>query len=167
MRVVHDPTDGDERTLATTVETADSFLEHTRGLMFRKSIPDDYALVFDFVAEAEASRLPWASPEAYRSIHMLFVRIPLDVLWLLDGEVRKVKTLAPWRGLGLAKSDTIVELPAGAADGVEPGDRVRVVAEAGSDSVAEGDSEAGSDDGPAGAATGMAGEGSDSGRDDR
>jgi hypothetical protein len=122
MRVVHDP-NGQARTLASTVETADSGLEQTKGLMFRSSIPEDYALVFRFEDP------PFWTPDAlahWRSIHMLFVRFPLDVVWLLDGEVRQVKTLSPWRGVGMAKADTILELPAGAADGVEPGDAVVV-----------------------------------------
>jgi len=122
MRVVHDP-DGQARTLASNVEAADTTLEQTKGLMFRSSIPDDYAMVFQFEDP------PFFVPAAlthWRSIHMLFVRFPLDVIWLLDGEVRQVKTLRPWTGLGMDRADTILELPAGAADGVEPGDAVVV-----------------------------------------
>lgn len=124
MRLVHEPADGGRRVLATTVETADTTLEQSRGLMFRESIPEDYALVFDFEAEGD-SWLPWAGGgAAYHSIHMVFVRFDIDVVWLLDGEVKQVKTLAPWTGLGFAKSDAVIELPAGAADGVDVGDRV-------------------------------------------
>ena len=122
MRVVHDP-DGQARTLATTVETAETTGEQTKGLMFRESIPDDYAMVFRF------DDPPFVLPDAlanWRSIHMLFVRFPLDVVWLLDEEVQQVKTLRPWRGLGVAQADTVLELPAGAADGVEPGETVVV-----------------------------------------
>jgi len=122
MRVVHDP-DGEATTLATNVETADTSGEQLKGLMFRSLIADDYAMVFRF------DEPPFWTPDAlanWRSIHMLFVRFPLDVIWILDGEVRQVKTLAPWRGVGMAKADTILELPAGAADGVERGDEVVV-----------------------------------------
>ncbi|MCU4801200.1 DUF192 domain-containing protein [Halobacteria archaeon HArc-gm2] len=122
MRVVHDP-DGEATSLATNVETADTSGEQLKGLMFRSSIADDYAMVFRF------DEPPFWTPDAlanWRSIHMLFVRFPLDVIWILDGEVRQVKTLAPWRGVGMAKADTILELPAGAADGVERGDEVVV-----------------------------------------
>lgn len=124
MRVVHDP-QGEARDLATTVEVAEGIREQARGLMFRSELPDDYAMVFEF------DEPPWwtiAALERYRSIHMLFVRVPLDVLWLRDGEVVQVKTLAPWRGFGAAQADTVIELPAGAAKGVEVGDEV-VVAE--------------------------------------
>lgn len=120
MRVVHDP-EGTARTLASNVETAASEIAQLKGLMFRKSIPDDFALVFRFHDP------PFWTPAAianWRSIHMLFVHFSLDVIWLLDGEVQQVKTLRPWRGVGLARADEILELPAGAADGVEPGDTV-------------------------------------------
>ncbi|MFB6307755.1 MAG: DUF192 domain-containing protein [Haloarculaceae archaeon] len=113
MRVVHESGEG-ARTLASTVEFAETFREQTLGLMFRESVPEDFALVFEF------GRAGW------RSIHMLFVRMPLDVLWLVDGEVRQYKTLQPWRGIGLSKADTVVELPAGAAEGVTKGDRIRI-----------------------------------------
>ena len=58
---------------------------------------------------------------------MLCVPFPSDALWLVEGEVTKVKRLRPWVGLGWGTADTVVELPAGAADGVEPGDSVEIV----------------------------------------
>ena len=124
MRVVHD--DGsDRRTLAETVEVAESTLEQAKGLMFRDSIPDDYALVFRLHGPSwPLSAL--LGEYGFQSIHMLFVRFPIDVLWLRGEEVAQVKTLSPWTGLGMARADTVVELPAGAADGVEPGDGVVV-----------------------------------------
>ena len=124
MRVVHDP-EGRATSLATDVETAETAFEQMRGLMGRSSIPDDYALVFPFEDP------PFWKPDAiglWRSIHMLFVRFPIDVVWSLDDEVEQVKTLHPWRGVGWAHADTVIELPAGAADEVEAGDTV-VVAE--------------------------------------
>lgn len=91
---------------------ADSLVSQMRGLMFRRSIPDDFGLLFRFdTAES-------------RSLHMLFVPFAIDAVWLVDGEVTKVKRLRPWVGLGWGTADTIVELPAGAADDVEPGDSV-------------------------------------------
>ena len=122
MRVVHDPADR-ARVLATDAETAETAVEQLRGLMGRSSLPDDYALVFPF--EDPPVWIPDAIGE-WRSIHMLFVRVPLDVLWLADDEVRAVETLQPWRGLGWARADTVVEHPAGAADGVDVGDTVVV-----------------------------------------
>nr|WP_225917871.1 DUF192 domain-containing protein [Halobaculum rubrum] len=104
-----------EHVLATDVDVADSFWSQARGLMFRRSVPDEYALVFRF-----------DEPDS-RSLHMAFVPFPIDAVWLVDGEVSTVKRLRPWVGLGWGTADTIVELPAGAADGVESGDTVEVV----------------------------------------
>ena len=49
---------------------------------------------------------------------------PLSVLQPLD--VDPITGLDAWTGYGRARADTVVELPAGAADGVEAGDRVHV-----------------------------------------
>lgn len=111
MRVLHDGSP-----LATDVDVADSTLSRARGLMFRRSVPDDYALVFTF------------DDVGRRDVHMLFVPFALDALWLVDGEVEAKKRLRPWVGLGVARADTLVELPAGAADDVEVGDAVVVEA---------------------------------------
>ena len=111
MRVLHDG-----EPLATDVEVADSTLARARGLMFRRSIPEDYALVFTF------------DDVARRDVHMLFVPFPLDAVWLVDGEVEQVKRLRPWIGLGAARADTLIELPAGAAAAVDVGDAVTVEA---------------------------------------
>ncbi|MFA1610325.1 DUF192 domain-containing protein [Halobellus rubicundus] len=116
MRLEH-RSGGERATLASDVEVADTFLSRARGLMFRRSIPDDYAMVFEF-DEADS-----------RDLHMVFVPFDLDALWLVGDEVVKKKRLRAWRGLGAATADTVVELPAGAADGVETGDTVRLVEE--------------------------------------
>jgi uncharacterized membrane protein (UPF0127 family) len=114
VRLVHDPPEGDSSVLATEVEFADGVLSKARGLTFRRSIPDDYALVFRF-AEARTRRL-----------HMLFVAFPIDAVWLVEGEVTAVARLRPWTGYGTGEADTVVELPAGAADRVLPGDRIEL-----------------------------------------
>jgi hypothetical protein len=109
--------DGTRRTLASNVEVADTFLAKARGLMFRREVPDDYGLVFRF-----------DEPER-RSLHMAFVPFDIDALWLVGDEVTKKKRLSSWTGIGFGLADTVVELPAGAAADVEPGDTVRVVPE--------------------------------------
>lgn len=116
MRVEHERA-GETRTLATRVETAASTLAQARGLMFRRSVPEGYALVFPFDRVGR------------RSLHMVFVPFPIDAVWLHDGEVTKVKRLRAWTGLGWGRGDCVVELPAGAAAAVRAGDRVRVVEE--------------------------------------
>jgi len=115
VRVVYEPR-GDRRVLATEVETADGLLSQGRGLMFRRSLPDDHALVFRFDRQKP------------RSLHMVFVPFAIDALWRADGVVQQVRTLSPWTGHGRTVADTVIELPAGAASEVEPGDRVAVEA---------------------------------------
>lgn len=114
MRIVHE-SDGRSETLANDVETADSFLSQARGLMFRRSIPDDYALAFRF------------HDVAARDVHMVFVPFALDAVWTNGDEVQKVKRLSAWTGLGKADADTLFELPAGSASNVSVGDSVRLV----------------------------------------
>ncbi|WP_255197369.1 DUF192 domain-containing protein [Halorarius litoreus] len=113
MRVVHDSGDS-TRTLATEVEFADSILKQGLGLMFRRAIADDYALVFRFGRQRR------------RGLHMVCVPFDIDAVWTADGVVQGVKRLSAWTGYGSHVADTVFELPAGAADGVEPGDRVVV-----------------------------------------
>jgi uncharacterized membrane protein (UPF0127 family) len=85
-----------------------------RGLMFQSTIDDDCALVFQF------NRL------GYRSVHMFFVRFPIDVIWLNESTVVQTKTLYPWRSIGAAKADQFIELPVETASNVTPGDRVTI-----------------------------------------
>lgn len=115
VRVLHRPPDGPERALATDVEVADGLLGRARGLMFRRSIPEGYGLVFPF------------GRAATRGLHMVCVPFDIDAVWLVDGRVERASRLRAWYGYGRARADTVLELPAGAADGVEPGDRVEVV----------------------------------------
>lgn len=127
MRVVHEADDGEgapeSRTLATTVELADASLSHAMGLRFRRSLPDDFAYV---MAVGDANPLPFVSGPSRNVVDMLFMRIPLDVVWLRDETVVKTKRMHPWRSFGIAKADTILEFPAGAAEGVAVGDTVRI-----------------------------------------
>ena len=115
VKLVHVAADGSRRTIATDVEFADTLFSQLFGLMFRRSIPDDYALVFRFDT---AKR---------RGLHMLFVPFPIDAIWLDDEEVTKVTRLAAWIGTARGYGDTVIELPSGAADGVAPGDSIRLV----------------------------------------
>jgi uncharacterized membrane protein (UPF0127 family) len=125
MHVLHRPADatgGDElRVLATEVELAESVLSQARGLMFRGSLPEGFALVMD-VGGGLLTNGP-----SRQFVHMLFMRVPIDVLWLAGDEVIETARLSPWTDFGVAKADRIVELPAGGADGVSVGDAVRVV----------------------------------------
>jgi len=122
VRLVHrrgppDDLSPQEDVIATEIEIADSFWSRMRGLMFRRSVPVDYGLVFQF-----------DEPDN-RDLHMLFVPFPIDALWLVGTEVTAVKRLRPWIGLGRGTADTIIELPAGAAEDIEPGDTIELVDE--------------------------------------
>jgi uncharacterized membrane protein (UPF0127 family) len=115
VRLVHrrgPPDDRTERLLASDVDVARSRLAQARGLMFRRSIPEEYALVF-----------PFDGVES-RTLHMLFVPFAIDAVWLVDDEVTATARLSPFVGLGRGDADTVVELPTGAADAVAVGDEV-------------------------------------------
>jgi len=104
-------------TLATDIKFADSFFAQARGLMFRRSFLSGSALVFRFKNTKK------------RELHMLFVPFSIDAIWLVDTEVTATKRLRPWVGFGRAAADTIIELPAGAADDVAVGDTVELVSD--------------------------------------
>ncbi|SDJ58192.1 DUF192 domain-containing protein [Natronorubrum texcoconense] len=101
-----------EDVLATDVELAESIVSQTRGLMFRRSFPDDSALVFRF------------DTAKTRDVHMLFVFFPIDAVWVVDDVVQRVERLRPWRSFAREQCDLLVELPAGAAANVEAGDKL-------------------------------------------
>ncbi len=77
-----------DQIIATEVRWCDTFLTRGLGLMFRRAIREDEALVF---VEAKASI-------NLASIHMFFVFFPIAVIWL-DAEKRVVdkKLARPFR----------------------------------------------------------------------
>lgn len=71
-------------------------LQQARGVIGRYPGPEErYVFEFDGVAR--------------RSVHMVGVRRPLRVTWLVDGDVVKEATLRPWIGHGAARADRVVE----------------------------------------------------------
>lgn len=95
--------------LAPRAERATSFWSRGIGLMGRASLPEGYGLVID----------------PCRSIHMFFMRIPLDVCYVdrTNTVVRVVRGIKPWRiGPVSWRAAYVVELPAGAAGGTREGD---------------------------------------------
>lgn len=73
--------------IASDMEFAQSFLSQTLGLMFRKKIQNDYALVFEMRKPKQVS------------LHMLFVRFPIDVLFLDESKtITQTAQLSPWTG---------------------------------------------------------------------
>jgi hypothetical protein len=90
-----------DATIAAQTEIATSMWSRFWGLMFRKRLDDDAALLIDPCS----------------SVHTMFMRFPIDVVFLdEDNRVVKVSAgLRPWR-IGLAKgARRVLEMPAGAA----------------------------------------------------
>jgi uncharacterized membrane protein (UPF0127 family) len=107
--------------LATNVDVADSTLSQAKGLMFRSDLPEEFALVMEVGGDGLLP-IPRGPPRQF--VHMLFVRVPIDVVWLVEDEVVKTKRMRPWRSFGVAKADRILELPAGTATEVSTGDTI-------------------------------------------
>lgn len=102
-----------ERVLATDVRTTSSRIGSFLGLRFR-TLDENEAFVM------------WSPRGGPFLVDMICVTEALDVLWIVEGTVQKVETLRRWVGFGASEADVVVELPAGAADGVEVGDRIDV-----------------------------------------
>jgi uncharacterized membrane protein (UPF0127 family) len=98
--------------LATSAQTAANPWTRFRGLMLRKRLGEGEGL--DIRGES--------------SIHMMFMRFPIDaVFYGADGRVTRVRRgLRPWVGLafGGRGAKGVLELPVGAAAGVEVGDQL-------------------------------------------
>lgn len=104
--------------LIAELELADDFLGRLRGLMFRAKLPPGGGL--------------WLEPCS--SIHMLFMRFPIDVVFVRRAEPSQLEVLAiragvrPWIGMAwCAAAEIALELPAGrtASLGLAPGERLR------------------------------------------
>jgi uncharacterized membrane protein (UPF0127 family) len=106
-----------------TVEIADSFTEHAVGLMGRRSLPPDAGMLFVF-----------DQPQELR-FFMKDTLIPLDILWIRDGQVIGIDTMHPEPGVpddelrryrSPGPADRALEVNAGwaSANGVQVGDRV-------------------------------------------
>ncbi|MCL7410876.1 MAG: DUF192 domain-containing protein [Methanosarcinaceae archaeon] len=90
--------------IASDVEFARSIVSQTRGLMFRKNIQNNYALVFEMRKSKKVS------------LHMLFVGFPIDVLFLDESKtITRTAKLSPWIGRASSgeKIKYIIEMPDG------------------------------------------------------
>jgi uncharacterized membrane protein (UPF0127 family) len=101
----------DGRVLLDRLRYARGYATRMKGLLGRTSLDPGEGLAF-----------------REKSIHMLFMRMPLDVVFL-DGELRVVKLverLRPWRFAGCAAARYVVEIGAGeiARLGLGVGDRL-------------------------------------------
>ena len=73
--------------IATRIEYATGGVARMRGLMFRRDIPNDYAMIFVFSKPGDVS------------VHTLFMRFPIDVIFLNEGKIIiDIARLNPWTG---------------------------------------------------------------------
>jgi uncharacterized protein len=89
---------------------ADSFWLRFRGLMLRASLAPDAGMLFNGTG----------------SIHMFFMRFSIDAVFC-DDELRVVKVVRdvrPWRLASARGAKSVLELGAGAAGDLEPGDEL-------------------------------------------
>lgn len=104
--------------VADEVRMARSWWARFRGLMLRKSLPEGHGLLIDPCS----------------SIHCMFMRFPIDVIFLdADGVVTKVAvSVKPWWGAALGGGGRkALEVASGAAARaqVEAGDRIVISGE--------------------------------------
>ncbi len=101
---------GSDVVVASQLSEARSAVARTRGLMFRRTLPEGAAL----------------NIRPCGSIHMMFMRFPIDaVFYDRENRVTKVaRRLRPWVGLAFGGRGAagVIELTAGAAGAVQPGD---------------------------------------------
>jgi len=102
--------------VAARLEVARSLWSRFLGLMFRSELPAGHGLLI----------------RPCNSIHMFFMRFPLDVAFVDEAGVvlHIVRGIRPWRVSRIVRrAKGAFELPAGtlAATGVETGDHLRVV----------------------------------------
>jgi len=89
--------------IAKKIEFARILLTQTLGLMFRKSIPSCYSMIFVLKEPAAVN------------IHMLFVFFPIDVIFLNEEKkVMGLSLLKPWVGYkAMEDIKYILEMKAG------------------------------------------------------
>lgn len=105
-------------TIGSNVRVARSFLSRGRGLMMVADLAPESGLLIDPCS----------------SIHMFFMRIPLDVLYVSrDNKVVRVqRSIKPWRvgPMVTRGAQYVIELPVGAIDqsGTDVGDQLQIAA---------------------------------------
>jgi uncharacterized membrane protein (UPF0127 family) len=94
-----------------------SFWCHFRGLMLRRSLPEDEGLLFVYERESKIDT----------SIHMFFCFFPIAAIWLdKEGQVVDKALAKPWRPFYAprAPAQYVIEARPSLLDRVAPGDRL-------------------------------------------
>jgi len=101
---------GEGRTVCERCARAESPFQRMRGLLGRRALDPGEGILL----------------RPAGSIHTAFMRFAIDVVFV-DGEgtvVRVVDSIPPWRAAGAKGAKAVVELPAGAARGLRPGQQL-------------------------------------------
>ena len=103
--------------LLANVRWCRSFLCKLRGLMFRRSLPEDEGLLFVYGKESRMDT----------SIHMFFMNFAIATVWLdTNGKVVDQVLAKPWRPAYASKvpAQYVIEARPSLLDRVKPGDRL-------------------------------------------
>ena len=116
MRPTHRLELDDGTVVAGRLAVADSAWSRFAGLMLRRELPEGHGLLI----------------RPCNSIHMFFMRFPLDVVFIdaAGTVVRVVDSIRPWRATSFVRgAKAAIELPAGTARraGVAAGATVRLL----------------------------------------
>ena len=101
---------GDGRTVCERCARAESPFQRMRGLLGRRSLEPGEGILL----------------RPAGSIHTAFMRFAIDAVFV-DREgtvVRVVDSIPPWRTAGARGAKAVVELPAGSAKGLVPGQQL-------------------------------------------
>lgn len=104
---------------AFSVDVATTEAERERGLMYRKHLPDDYGMLFDFHGEEDVAM--WMK-NTYVPLDMIFIRSDGRILRIARNTQPLSTKIIPSGG----RVRAVLEVKGGTADqlGIEPGDRV-------------------------------------------
>lgn len=98
--------------LATDVRIADTFTKKAIGLIGKREIQKDYALVFNFANRKK------------RTIHTFGVRFPIKVIWVTNNTVTKISQLKPWKDFDREEADMVIEVSPENNRDIEVNDKV-------------------------------------------
>lgn len=103
--------------IATHIECVTTMFRMMCGLMFRRKIPDDYAMVFVFPKPKNGF------------VHALFMRFPIDVIFLNNDKIIiDIARLNPWIGYKHVRNVSyIIEMNAGVSDRYELATGTRLI----------------------------------------
>ena len=102
-----------------SVELAVTDEERAHGLMYRRSVPDSYGMLFDFKRDQEITM--WMK-NTYVSLDMIFIQSDGRIRRIAENTETESEKIIPSGG----KVRAVLEVVAGTARklGIEPGDRV-------------------------------------------